>query len=106
DIDISVFLDGQHALFAHLDGWNLVAHDATLPDSREPWDGRPLELPAHIHARPPGDENSELVRRWVTPPYRQAGDGQDFDFVLNERDSTNWVLNREPLVTLQLERAL
>lgn len=96
DVDITVFHDDQRALFEHLADWNLVAHDADEPQATEPWDGRALALPAHIHARPPGAENAELVRRWVTPPYSQANDGRDIEFILNEHRDGAWLLNAEP----------
>jgi hypothetical protein len=109
DIDVSVFAGDQRALFDHLAGWNLVAHDAT--DARgavvsEPWKGRSLTLPAHLHARPPGDENAALVLAWVTPPYRQAGDGSDFDFVFNERSGDEFVLEPGPRITRPLDECI
>lgn len=103
DIDITVFDADQRALFDYLAGWNLVAHDEVEPQATEPWDGRALVLPAHIHARPPGAQNAELVRRWVTPPYTQAHDGRDIELILNEHSDGAWLLNAEPRIAVATE---
>lgn len=100
DIDITVFEDDQRALFDYLTGWNLVAHDAVEPEATTQWTGRTLTLPAHLHAREPGAENAELVRLWVTPPYTQAKDDRDFEFIVNERSGDAWLLHPEPKVAL------
>jgi hypothetical protein len=105
DVDISVFGEDQADLFRHLAGWHLVAHGANLRPGEvvtERWDGSPLALPAHIHARPPGDENGGLLTRWVTPPFQAAGDGLNFEFMLNVRSGDDWLLDREPRLTLPL----
>ena len=102
DVDITIFSDDQAQLFEHLRDWNMVPHDAVTPDSREPWDGRPLVLPAHIHARPPGEVNRALLMRWVTPPHSQAMDGLDFDLVFNAREGDSWLLCSEPRVPVPL----
>ena len=55
DVDICVFIQDQRALFDHLAGWQLIGHDNHVDDdSSEPWDGRQLCHPAHIHARSDG----------------------------------------------------
>ena len=51
DVDIAVFEPDLPALARHLDGWSLVAHDELDPDSDQPWTGRRLRLPAHVHCR-------------------------------------------------------
>lgn len=106
DVDISIFEPDQWALFAHLAGWHLIPHDARQPENRRAWDGWQLELPAHIHARPPGEANRALVLAWVTPPYAQAKDGLDFEFVLNERRADDWLLAESPAVALPLGRGI
>jgi hypothetical protein len=70
-------------VFHHFAGWQLIAHDSLTPDSTEPWDGRRLYLPAHIH-----------IRR----------DGLDLDVQLSERSGPNWVLNREPRIAIARTR--
>lgn len=51
DVDIAVRHDDQRAIFEHLPGWELVAHDPHVPDdTTERWDGRHLDPPAHVHA--------------------------------------------------------
>lgn len=74
DVDITVFADDQRALFVYFDGWRLVAHDANVDqETDEPWDGRPLDLPAHIHASKDGAFALEIV--------------------VNERDAGGWLLD-------------
>src|SRR5260221_13517298 len=56
DIDLSVFVQDQRALYEHLRGWQLLAHDAKWEpgDNDQWWDGRKrINHPAHIHGRPP-----------------------------------------------------
>jgi hypothetical protein len=83
DVDIAVFQDDQHAIFDHLAGWQLIAHDPHVAgDTTEPWDGRRLDLPAHIHAR--------------------AHDGFKLEVLLDERSGRDWILSREPRISLPL----
>lgn len=50
DVDIAVFHHDQSAIFQHFPDWALVGHDPNVPDeTTEPWNGRHLDLPAHIH---------------------------------------------------------
>jgi hypothetical protein len=116
DVDICVFIEDQRALFEHLAGWNLVAHDAETEDalqanpgatrpSDELWDGRQLKLPAHIHARPPGEANLAALMRWVTPPHTADRDGLDFDIIFNEGAAAAWVLHDSPRVAMPFARA-
>mgnify|MGYP001244004491 CR=1 FL=1 len=98
DVDISVFQDDQRAIFEHLADWQLIAHDPEVDDeTSEPWNGRRLALPAHIHARPP-DARSSLPERLEAPT--QAGFGLDIQ--LDERSGPDWVLSREPEVARSL----
>jgi hypothetical protein len=104
DIDVSVFADDQRALFEHLDGWQLLAHDATWEpnDSESWWDGRrPLSAPAHIHARPP-----ELSGSMPKGGIATAEDGFSMEFYIDALLHGGWLLNKEPPVTLPLERAI
>ena len=66
-------------------GWPLVAHDELDQDSNEPWNGRKLILPAHIHIRRPGD---------------------DLDVQVNERAGEQWILNRDPRVAIHLPSSI
>ena len=85
DLDFAVFQDDQHTLFDHLAGWQLIGHDDNVADdSSEPWDGRRLDLPAHIHAR--------------------SDDGVHLDIQVNERSGRDWIFSREPRITLPLRR--
>jgi hypothetical protein len=90
DVDITVFHDDQRAVFEHFAGWAMVAHDPNVPDdTTETWNGRPVDLPGHIHIRPLADTES----------------GVEFEFLLNERSGEEWVLNREVRVAVPLERS-
>lgn len=83
DFDITIFHDDQRAIFDHLNGWKLVGHDPNVrDDTKELWDGRILDLPAHIHADP--------------------GDGTKFEVILNARRDEEWVVSDSPRITLPL----
>ena len=99
DIDITVFHDDQRALFDHLTGWQLLGHDDNVADdSSEPWDGRRLDLPAHIHARPQGAAPAD--------PTTGNGPGFNIDVILNVRSGDDWVFSREPRITMPLSRCV
>lgn len=99
DIDIAVFFDEERKLFEFLRDWNVVAHDGAKPADSEPWDGRKLvrrsDVAAHLHARGPGEENREALLLWVTPPHKQLRDDRNIEFVFNERERDEWLLNVE-----------
>ncbi|HEY8767120.1 MAG TPA: hypothetical protein VIP09_07650 [Dehalococcoidia bacterium] len=101
DLDITVFEDAEPALFKHLADWQMVAHDGEFFDggTAEPWNGRPLTLPAHIHARAPEDRTDMPDR-----VDNAAKQGFGLEIVINARTDTDWILNREPSVTLPLDR--
>ncbi len=83
DLDIAVFHNDQRAIFEQLAGWELVGHDPNVPDdTTEPWDGRRLDLPAHIHAH--------------------ADDGFNLEVLLNARSNGDWIFSREPRITMPL----
>ena len=85
DVDITAFHDDQRALFDHLAGWELIGHDDNVADdSPEPWTGRTLDLPAHVHAH--------------------SRDGFNLEIILNDRTDGDWIFNRQPPITLPLER--
>jgi len=97
DIDIAVFQDDQRAIFDHLSGWQLIGHDDNVADdSSEPWDGRRLDLPAHIHAPSRGFT--------ITDGKIVAIDGFNLEIILNERSRRDWVFSREPRITMPLLR--
>ena len=101
DIDIAVFQDDHHALFEHLAGWQLVADDTSV-ERGKPWNGRPLSLPAHIHARfsvtgePLPDLGAVLT----------ASQGWGLEFQMNERSGDDWVLSRAPRISLPLHQCV
>ena len=81
DIDFAIFQDEQGALFEHLAGWRLIGHDDNVADdSQEPWDGRWLDVPAHIHAR--------------------HDDGSDLDIQVNLGSPGEWVFRDEPRIRI------
>ena len=99
DIDITVFHEDQRALFEHLAGWQLVGHDDNVADdSSEPWLGRELHLPAHIHALPPGSAPAD--------PSTGQGTGFNLEVILNERSGDEWLFSREPRISLPLSRCV
>jgi Aminoglycoside-2''-adenylyltransferase len=103
DIDISIFQDDQHALFQHLNGWQLIAHDNSVPgDTSDLWDGvRRIGLPGHIHGRPL-DRDDALPDRLSDP----GGQGFGLDIQLDDRAGDDWVMKREPRVTRPIEQCV
>jgi len=102
DTDIVIFLDDHRAFFEHMAGWQMVAHDTTVDGGTgDPWNGRPLSLPAHIHARFPvaGEQLPDRVDN-------AAGQGFGLDVQFNERSGDDWLLSREPRVAMPLQRAV
>jgi hypothetical protein len=86
DVDLSIFDEDQLAIHRFLrDGWLLNGHDPHDDDSTHAWDGRRLEVPAHIHAR---------------------AEGFDLDFQVNRRDGDAWVFELEPRLTMPLSSAV
>lgn len=82
DVDVAVFRDEERAIFEHLAHLRLVAHDTADAVHDEPWDGRPLNFPAHIHST--------------------LGEDLPWELQLNERSATHWLLRREPRVAVPL----
>jgi len=100
DVDISVFIEDQRALFDHLAGWQLVAHDLHADgDAAERWDGRRLDLPGHIHGRL--DAGEALPDGELKPEQ-----GFTLDIQLGDRSDGEWVLSRQPHVGVPLERGV
>jgi hypothetical protein len=85
DVDLCIFRGDERAAFDHLVGWQLVAHDTPDADHADPWDGRLLDFPAHIHAT--------------------SADGFKLELHLNERSNGDWILCRDPRLTVALGRA-
>ncbi len=101
DVDISVFIQDQRALFEHMAGWQMIAHDPHVPDDTSaPWDGRPLGLPGHLHCRL--DAGERLPEDGIALP----SDGFILDIQLNDRARGDWVLHREPLISLAMRKAV
>ena len=100
DVDIVVFQGDERALFDHLAGWQLIAHDPNVDgDTSEPWDGQRLDLPGHIHGRLSDERLPDRV---------DAATEQGFglDIQLGERSGDDRILSREPRVTMPLRRAV
>ncbi len=101
DGDIAVFQDDHRALFDHLAGWQLIAHDPNVDGgTSEPWDGRRLDLPGHIHGRLDAGEG--------LPDRLDAATQQGFglDIQLNERSGDEWILSHEPRISLPLQNGV
>ncbi len=100
DVDISVFVQDQQALFDHLAGWQLVAHGPNVDlHTSEPWDGRPLDFPGHIHGRL---DAGEAVPDGVLKPEQ----GFTLDIQLGDRSGDDWILSRQPRISLPLENGV
>jgi len=98
DVDIIVFHDDRLAFFEHMAGWQMIAHDTTVSgNTAEPWNGRPLVLPAHIHARSV-DGQSGLPDRLDDP----GGQGFSLDVQVNECSGDDWILWDGPRISLPL----
>jgi hypothetical protein len=99
DVDIGVFHDDQHAIFDHFPGWALVAHDPNVADdTTEPWDGRRLDAPAHIHV-PRAEGSLATVPTAIHTAF-------EFEFLLAEGSGGDWLLNRELDIRVPLERGV
>lgn len=86
DVDIAVFRADQAALRTALPAWTF---DVVISGVRVPWPaGVWLELPIHE------------VYGW------QAPGTAALEFLLNERDGTDWVYRRDPAVRRPLSQAL
>ena len=103
DVDISVFHDDQRALFEHLaPGWELMAHDPNVPDATaDPWTGRWLDLPGHVHARLTG--TAKPVSGTIGSP-GEAGFGLDIQ--LGARKANQWLISRDPQVAFAAEESV
>jgi hypothetical protein len=103
DIDVSVFVQDQYALFQHLEGWQLLAHDPDDPShDGEWWDGRRrLNHPSHIHARPPERSGAVPAGGIAT-----AEDGFFLDLLIDGLSGDEWILSKEPSISVPLERAV
>ena len=92
DVYISVFQDDQRALFDHLrHGWELIAHDPNVPDTTtDPWTGRWLDLPGHVHARPKG------AGKPVSGTLNSPDDaGFRLDIQICDREGDEWLISRD-----------
>lgn len=104
DVDVSVFLQDQQALFEHLRGWQSLAHDARWQANENDgwWDGRPLlNHPAHIHGRPP-----EMSGAMPEGGIATTEDGFWLDIQLNDRAGDTWLISRDPLIKVSLGDAV
>lgn len=98
DVDITVFHDDQRAIFEHFSGWALVGHDPNVPDdTSEQWNGRYLDLPAHIHV--PAWSSSLATSPTMTHS------AFEFEFILNGSAGGDWVLNAERGVVIPVDRS-
>ena len=84
DVDVAVFRDEERAIFEHMGDCRLVAHDTIDAAHDDPWDGGPLDFPAHIHTA--------------------FEDGLSWEMQFNERSRSAWILRRSPLITVPLPR--
>jgi hypothetical protein len=87
DVDLSVFHDDQQAIFDFFTtGWLLNGHDVLDGDGTQPWDGRRLEFPSHVHA--------------------YSDDGLHLDIQLNRRAGDDWVFSTKANLTMPVSRCI
>lgn len=86
DLDITIFERDLPSVFHHFAGWSLRADDATNGTNYESWDGRPLVLPAHIHAK--------------------AEDGFEVELIVNPGTGSDWLLVFGQPARLPFERVV
>jgi hypothetical protein len=99
DVDIAVLHRDQRAIVEHFQGWALVGHDPNVPDdTAEPWNGRQLDMPAHVHV--PTRDSPLAGSPTVSHP------AFEFEFLLNEGSDDSCVLNRELDVVVALDRCV
>ncbi|MGH2610300.1 MAG: nucleotidyltransferase domain-containing protein, partial [Tepidiformaceae bacterium] len=104
DVDLCVFVQDQRALFEHLSGWQLLAHDATWTpkENDEWWDGRALlNQPSHIHGRPP-DRSGPVPADGIAT----IEDGFWLDIQIADRSRNDWLISRDPLISMPLREAV
>lgn len=99
DVDIAVFHRDHGVIASHLEGWALVGHDPNVSDdTSEQWDGRRLDLPAHIHVPTLGSSLS------TSPALTHSA--FEFEFLLNDGSDRDVVLNPEVGVAVAREDAI
>jgi hypothetical protein len=100
DVDFCVW--DQRALFEHLrDAWQMVAHHpAVAGDDSSPWDGAPVGVPAHIHARL---DNGDALPKSVSMAAEQ---GFKLDIQLNECSGEDWTMHSNPRIGMPLRDAV
>lgn len=87
DVDFAIAHDDQHAVFEYFTaGWLLNGHDVHDEEGKEPWSGRPLDFPAHIHAF--------------------SDDGLEVEFLTHQRSATDLILDQDLGVSLPLTRSI
>ncbi|MBF6600532.1 MAG: hypothetical protein IVW36_08485 [Dehalococcoidia bacterium] len=100
DVDISVFVQDQRTLFEDLRGWQLVPHDALTPTNAEPWAGRELRHPGHLHGR--RDRGEPVPASGILWPK----DGFILDVQLDDRAGDEWLLQRQSAVRIPVARGI
>jgi hypothetical protein len=95
DVDVSVLVEDQGVLFRHLVGWKLMAGE---PEHTS-WDGTTtLGTPGHIHA---GIDTGGALPDVFIPQT-----GFPLDIQLDDRTGADWVLSRDPFVSMAFAEAV
>lgn len=84
-MELALFRQDQALLHTHFPRWTFIAR---VDGRSEAWPrGEMLTLPVHeVHARSPDEHNLE--------------------FLLNERDDTNWIFRRDPRIVQPIDEAV
>jgi hypothetical protein len=97
DDDVSIFADDSVTLFHHLKGWQLVAHRKGELGTTGFWDGDALAPLSHIHGKfgdGPPPESFDNVQ------------GYPLDVQIDDREGDDWVLSRDPYISMPLRDAV
>jgi Aminoglycoside-2''-adenylyltransferase len=109
DMDVSVLVQDQRALFEHLRGWQLIAHDFATPGAQSRvevpgatsrlWDGtHRIETSGHLHAR--------LASGEPIPEILGPESGFWLDILFNDGSSEDWIVSRDPFISVPMPQAV
>jgi hypothetical protein len=109
DLDVCALVQDQRAIFEHLRGWQLIAHDFPAPGAQSRvevpgatsrlWDGtRRIETTGHLHARPDSDE--------PIPEILGPESGFWLDVLFSDGSAEEWIVSRDPFISIPMTQAV
>ncbi len=100
DVDVIVFADDHRAVFEQLHGWQLAHHQNLPDDGNELWQGQRIHPPDHLHGRLDSGEAIQVNGAlWAT-------EGWHLDVQFNDWSDDQWILSREPHLSIPLAKAI